>query len=110
MIDCAFKGHGQRATICEEQATSFFRTAKGTLWPLCRPCAERHKQLSLDLAKSGRLAIGSVAGAIFDLPLDDAEVLATWEAQDPQRIEAIIGQVDARHTELIEQFAYKANL
>lgn len=109
MIDCAFKGHVQRANICEEQATTFFRTAKGTLWPLCRPCAERHKQLSLNLAKSGKLAVGSVAGAIFDLPLEDPGVLATWEAQDPQRIEAIIGQVDAQYTELIEQFACKAN-
>jgi len=102
-IDCAFHGHVQRANTCEGQAASFFRTAKGTLWPLCPSCAERHKQLILDLAKKQKLPVGSLAGAVFDLPLDDDEILAAWKAQDPQRIEGVINQVDARYAELAKQ-------
>jgi len=103
IIDCAFHGHAQRADICEGQATSFFRTAKGTLWPLCPPCAERHKQLILDLTRRQKIPVGSVAGAVFDIPLDDAEVLAAFQAQDPKRVEAVIGQVDARLAEILRE-------
>jgi len=102
-IDCAFKGHVQRAATCEMEAKSFFKTAKGTLWPLCPSCAERHKKLILDLTRKQKLPVGSVAGAVFDLPLDDPDLLAAFKAQDPQRIESVIGQVDARYAELAKR-------
>lgn len=103
MIDCAFKSHTCRADVCQGEATSFFRTAKGTHWPLCPACSDRHKDISVSLAKDGKLAVGPIAGAIFDIPLDDPEALAAWRAQDPQRIQEVIRTVDAGYTELLSQ-------
>lgn len=92
MIRCAFDCHVQRVGICEGSAMSFFRTSKGTLWPLCRACACRHKELVLRVARD--VDIGSVAGATFNIALDDPEALSTWRVQDPGRIQRIIQAVD----------------
>jgi len=101
-IDCAFKGHTQRASSCEKQATSFFQSAKGTLWPLCPSCADQHKKLIMVLAK--KLPSAALAGATFDLPLDDADLQVTYASQDPSRIDGVIRRVDAEYTELLEQY------
>ena len=103
MIDCAFKGHTCRADICLGDAASFFRTANGTMWPLCHACSDKHKDISLNLAKGGQLAVGPLVGATFDIPLDDSEALTAWRAQDPERILEVIRRVDAHYTQL-DQF------
>jgi hypothetical protein len=94
MINCAFHGHVQRANTCEGAAQSFFRTAKGTLWPLCGACAQRHKELVLKVAQSGGIDAENAAGAVFDISLDDPDTLAGWEAQDPEMIQRVIRAVD----------------
>jgi len=90
---CAFFGHGPRADICQETATSFFRTAKGTLWPLCPACCERHKTVSIQMIEQGRLPATTVTRATFDIPID-AESLAAFRAQDPSRIQTTLDQAN----------------
>lgn len=92
---CAFFGHGHRAGICQEAATSFFRTAKGTLWPLCPACCDRHKTVSVQMLRQGRLPTATVTRATFDIPID-AESLATFRAQDPSRIQTTLAQADEK--------------
>ena len=96
MIPCAFDGHAQRASICRGEATSFFRTAKGMLWPLCQACSDQHKKLVLDLAKDGPVKVEHLIGATFDIPLDDPETLLAWRAQDPEKVQSVIRSVDER--------------
>lgn len=105
MIDCVFRGHACRANICQGTATSFFRTAKGTLWPLCPACSDRHKEISVSLVKDRKLAVAPIAEATFDIPLDDPDALATWRAQDPRRILDTIQAVDDIHAEIDRHFA-----
>jgi hypothetical protein len=105
MIDCAFRGHSCRADICQGTATSFFRTAKGTLWPLCPACSDRHKDISVSMVKDRKLAVVPIAEATFDIPLDDPEALAAWRVQDPRRVSDMIQAVDDLHTEVGRQFA-----
>jgi len=93
-IYCAFNGHIQRASICQGEAKSFFRTAKGTLWPLCEACADKHKQLVLNVAKDGTIRPENLAEAVFDIPLDDADALASYQAQDPDKLRRIIQAID----------------
>lgn len=93
-IDCVFSGHVCRRGLCEGAAQSFFRSAKGTVWPLCSACAEQHKRVSVRLAKKGKLAVMPLAGAMFDIPLDDLETLATWRDQDPETVSSIVQAVD----------------
>lgn len=104
MIDCAFRGHSCRADICQGTAVSFFRTAKGTLWPLCQACSDKHKDISVSLVKDGKLAVIPIAEATFDIPLDDPEALAAWKAQDPRRILDTIQAVDDLHAEVHRHF------
>jgi len=93
-IECVFSGHSLREGLCDGKATSFFRSAKGTVWALCTSCADQHKRVSIGLAKQGRLAIKPLAGATFDIPLDDPETLAIWESQGPETVQGIIQAVD----------------
>jgi hypothetical protein len=46
------------------------------------------------LAKKGKLAVMPLAGAMFDIPLDDLETLATWRDQDPETVSSIVQAVD----------------
>lgn len=94
MIPCAFDGHAQRSAICQGEAKSFFRTAKGTLWPLCDACAAQHKKLVLDIAKSGSIKVEALAEAVFDISLEDPDALAAYQAQDPEETTDIIRTVD----------------
>lgn len=93
-IRCAFDGHTQRASICQGEATSFFKTYKGTLWPLCPMCSDRHRDLVLKVAQRGDINAAIAAGATFDIPLDDPKALAAWKAQDPEKIQKVIRAVD----------------
>lgn len=102
MIHCAFHGHIQRASICQGEARNFFVTAKGTVWPLCEACAQRHKELVLRVAKNGGLDAENAAKAVFDIPLDDPEALSVWKAQDPEKIQRVIRMVDERYLEWVE--------
>lgn len=92
-IDCIFKKHSCREA-CEGDATTFFQSARGTVWPLCDACAEQHKTVSVRLAKQGRLAALPVAGATYDIPLDNPEILRIWNAQDPKKVLGIVAAVD----------------
>jgi hypothetical protein len=92
MILCAFDGHIQRAKICQGEATSFFRTAKGTLWPLCTACAEQHKKVILAIAHG--VDPNKLIGATFDIPIDDPEAVKMFKDQDPEIIRRIIRRVD----------------
>jgi len=96
MIRCAFHAHAQRAVICKGEATSFFKTQKGTLWPLCGPCSERHRQIVLEVIKVGGVHVDAAAAAVFDIPLDDPETLATFRLQDPKALQRVIQAVDER--------------
>ncbi len=95
MIRCAFDGHVQRSNICQGEATSFFRTSKGTLWPLCKACSDRHRKLVLQVAQQGGIDAKNAAGATFDIPLDDPEASEAFLSQDPDKIEKVIEAVDA---------------
>lgn len=91
MIRCVFEGHAHRRDICQGEAQSFFRTAKGTLWPLCQPCAERHKEMILQIATDGTL---NVETAVFDIPIDDPDAVQAWKEQGPEKIQKVIQAVD----------------
>jgi len=97
MITCAFQGHPQRVAICQGKAKSFFRTAKGILWPLCQACSDQHKKQVLDLAQKegGPIQVDHLKGALFDIPLDDYVTLTAWNLQDPRLIQEVIQKVDA---------------
>lgn len=92
-LACAFMGHWHRADICERRATSFFCTARGTFWPLCPACNERHKQVAGALAKSGRVAPTIIAKAVFDIPIDE-DSLHAYSVQDPSKISSTFDQAD----------------
>lgn len=93
-LACALFGHVHRADICQKAATSFFKTAKGTLWPLCPACCERHKTVGTQMFKKGRLPTTTLTQATFDIPIDDAESLAAFRAQDPSRIQGSLDRID----------------
>lgn len=94
-IPCAFDGNIHRVDICEHKAAFFFKTAKGTIWPLCRACSDRHKETAVQLVADQRIEVLTAVGATFDIPLNDTETLAAFRAQDPQRIQRVIDKADA---------------
>jgi len=94
-IPCAFEGCIHRVDICEGTATSFFKTAKGTIWPLCRACTDQHKKMAAKLVANDQIEVLTAVGASFDIPLDDADTLAAFRAQDPQRIQRVLDAADA---------------
>lgn len=96
-IRCAFEGHKCRAAICQGRATSFFRTAKGTIWPLCTACSDRHKTVSTSLAQNGRLEVDMVVRAQFDIPINNEVTRQAYASQDPERIRHVIEIVDMMH-------------
>lgn len=93
-IRCAFEGHRCRATICKGRAASFFRTAQGTVWPLCEACAERHKSVGMAMVQGGRLEVDKIVRAQFDIPIDDEAARHSFAVQDPERIRQVIDIVD----------------
>lgn len=104
-IDCAFDGHLYRADICQGKAESFFRTARGTVWPLCPACSAQHKKTMVTLVEHHAIDTNMACGATFDIPLDDRETLASFQRQDPRIIEAVIEQAD---TQLLTSFRKEA--
>lgn len=94
-IPCAFCGNVHRVDICEREAVVFFRTAKGTIWPFCGPCAERHKETAVQLVADSRLGVMDAVEARFDIPIDDPDTVAAFKAQDPQRILRVLQHADA---------------
>lgn len=92
-IKCVFAEHPQRADTCQKDACGFFRTQKGTLWPLCASCSERHRKLILAGLKAGGVTARKAAGATFDIPLDDPETLEAFQAQGSEILEDIIRSV-----------------
>lgn len=94
-IPCAFCGNVHRIDICERDAVMFFRTARGTIWPFCRPCAERHKDTAVQLVADSRVEVMAAVGATFDIPLDDPEALEAFKNQDPHRILRVLQSADA---------------
>lgn len=103
-LPCAFDGHAHRADICQGVAVVFFRTAKGTIWPLCRACSNRHREVCFKMARDGVIPETDYTEARFDLDLDDSETLAAFKAQGPERIAQILGKVDAKYDELVNRF------
>ena len=95
-IKCAFEGHAQRADTCQKEAKGFFRSKKGTLWPLCNSCAERHRKLVLEGLKAGGVTAQKAAKATFDIPLDDPETLEDFRRQDPEVLQSLIRMVDEK--------------
>ena len=94
-LACAFLGHWHRADICQRKATTFFCTAKGTLWPLCPACCERHKLVATQLIKSGRVQANIISAAVFDIPIDP-DSLDAYQSQDPERIASTFNQADTK--------------
>lgn len=90
-LACAFYGHGKRADICQKEATSFFRTAKGTMWPMCPACSDRHKMVGTKIIGRGLISTDMMTEATFDIPIND-ESIAAFRAQDPERIRATFAQ------------------
>lgn len=103
-LPCAFDGHAHRADICEGVAVVFFTTAKGTIWPLCQACSNRHKKVCAEMAQTGRIPQTDYTQARFDIPLEDPETLQAFASQDPRRISKILGKVDAKYDEMINNF------
>lgn len=99
-ILCAF-GEYQQDT-CLTLASSFYRTPGGTLWPLCRVCAENHKRVTVSLFRKGVLGADRVVQSAFDLPLKDPQ-LSAWRAQDPDKVRGIIRRADAKYKKLLEE-------
>lgn len=95
-IPCAFDGNPHRIDICQGRATVFFRSAQGTIWPLCKGCSDRHKELMVQLVSEQRVGVPSAVGAAFDLPIDDPEVRQAFQQQDPDRIRRLIAAADAQ--------------
>jgi len=93
-IRCSFEGHACRKAICQGEAASFFRTAKGTVWPLCEACGQRHKTVGMAMVQTGRVEASMVVEAKFDIPLEDEGTRKAFEDQDPGRISHVIGIVD----------------
>lgn len=94
-IPCVFDGNIHRVDICQGAAVVFFKTAKGTIWPLCRGCSDRHKETAVQLVADQRIEVLTAVGATFDIPLNDPETLQAFRAQDPKRIQRVIEQADA---------------
>lgn len=94
-IPCAFDGNIHRIDICQGVAVVFFKTAKGTVWPLCQACSDRHKEMMVQLVEDRRIEVPTAVGAMFDIPLTDEETLETWKQQDPQRVQRVIDLADA---------------
>jgi len=95
MLICAFHGHSQRSRICQGKASSFFRTAKGTLWPPWSACADQHKKLILRVAQYSGVDVNKIIEASFDIPLTDPEALRAYLVQGSEVLRGIIHQVDA---------------
>ncbi len=95
-IPCAFDGNPHRIDICQGRATVFFRSAQGTIWPLCKGCSDRHKELMVQLVSEHRVGVPSAVGAVFDVPIDDFEMRQTFDQQDPARIRRLIAAADAQ--------------
>ncbi len=95
VFPCAFDGNIHRIDICQGTAVVFFKTAKGTIWPLCRACSDRHKELMVQLVADQRIDVPTAVGATFDIPLDDAETQEAFKLQDPQRVRRVIDLADA---------------
>ena len=93
-IPCAFNGHVCRRSVCKGKATSFFRTAKGTLWPLCDACNDRHKIVGAGMVKRGHPVTAKVIKASFDIPIDNEAVRTEFEAQDPEVITSVVRAAD----------------
>ncbi len=74
----------------------FFRSAQGTIWPLCKGCSDRHKELMVQLVSEHRVGVPSAVGAVFDVPIDDFEMRQTFDQQDPARIRRLIAAADAQ--------------
>ena len=94
-LRCAFDGNIHRVDVCQGTAIVFFKTAKGTIWPLCQGCSDRFKESAVQLVADQRIEVLTAVGATFDIPLTDAETLEAYENQDPRRIPRVIGQADA---------------
>lgn len=94
-IPCAFKGNINRIDTCQGNAAVFFRSAKGTIWPLCLGCAERHKETAVQLVADNTVEVQAAVGATFDIPLTDPDAQAAYKVQDPARIARIIEAADA---------------
>ena len=93
-IPCAFDGNLYRVDICQGIAVAFFKTAKGTVWPLCTACSDRHKEMMAQLVAKQHIDINTAVGAVFDIPLTDAATLQAFQEQDPQRVQRIIAMAD----------------
>lgn len=74
----------------------FFRSAQGTIWPLCKGCSDRHKELMVQLVSEQRVGVPSAVGAVFDVPIDDPEMRQALEQQDPDRVRRLIATADAQ--------------
>lgn len=97
-IRCAFDGHVHRADICDGDAVTFLRTPKGTLWPLCAPCNERHKKLLLNMVGT-QLDYAHVIATSFDIPILDV-LVEEFRGQDPDDIRKVLARADAMHEAL----------
>ena len=86
---CVWSGHPMWES-CSGDATSFLRTAKGTLWPFCDACTEHHKVRSMRSYAEGGLATATMVKAQFDISINDPEALAAFAAQDPSKIGEVV--------------------
>lgn len=94
-IPCVFAGNIHRIDTCQGAAAVFFKTSKGTIWPFCRGCSDRHKDTAVQLVADQRIEVLTAVGSTFDIPLDDPDTLAEFRTQDPQRIQRFLDQADA---------------
>ena len=103
-LPCSFDGHAHRAEICQGTAAVFFKTAKGTIWPLCAACSKKHQEVAQALAQNGGIQASDLSGARFDIPLTDPQTIQEHADQDSDRVSGIIGKVDAKYGELVNKF------
>jgi hypothetical protein len=99
-LRCAFDGHVHRKDICQGEATSFLRTPRGTLWPFCVPCADRHKTLVTEMIGT-KIDHRHVVATTFDIPITD-ELVEQFRTQDPDDIRRVLARADAMHAELLD--------
>lgn len=95
MILCIFHDSPRRPH-CGKEAESFFKTSRGTLWPLCRHCAALHKKLALSIAKKGGVPLNVLAGATFDIPLDNEKAQIEYARQDPETLKEVLRLADRK--------------
>lgn len=94
-LSCAFNGSIHRIDVCEGVAVCFFKTAKGTIWPLCQGCSKKHKETAVNLVKTQRIEVLTAVAATFDIPLSDTETREAFRAQDPTRLQRVLELADA---------------